>query len=382
MRDAVQPVGSQLRLTLAGKILLPVGVASLVAAWIAGGVMILFAATAWALFLLGALGSWLQLSGIEVHPPACDRAFVGKSFETEVVLRRRGLPLAARDLLLFIDAASTDRPAGHVPELGSRAPLTARVVHRYPTRGRRRSMKLALASSFPFGIVRCAREYELDVDILVLPSPARVGRLPRVECAREEPMPVRRALAPADEEAYGVREWREGESVRHVHWKLSARRQRLILQEFRDQKRAPVHVILSTRVPKGVSSASFEQAVRLTASLCAHFARRKHRLQLSCIGGESRRMAGGGRGGLLRMLGELAEVRSHAGNPLLDVFCTPDAAGREEVFVVCASGGAEHKDPAGKGRRWHVFDVDDPLSRLLLESDPREHFDELQGVAG
>jgi len=126
---------------------------------------------------------------------------------------------------------------------------------------------------------------------------------------------ARRLPVAGEEEFYAVRDWREGESLRRVHWRLSARRGRRILRDYQIPVEAPVHVVLLTGRGgddlTGERHRRFEMAVSLSATLAEHFLRRGRRVRLTTAGAHPVHLPSlRGRGGLARILTVLAEVRA------------------------------------------------------------------------
>lgn len=92
----------------------------------------------------------------------------------------------------------------------------------------------------------------------------QVGRGPLVH-------PRRRTTSGLD--VYGVREYRDGDSLRHVHWRSSARRGTLVVREFEEEDREAATLLIDAR--PGVHGGEgpnrpFEDLVRAAASI-AHF---------------------------------------------------------------------------------------------------------------
>ena len=89
---------------------------------------------------------------------------------------------------------------------------------------------------------------------------------------------------------YGVREFRSGDPLRHVHWKTTARRGELAVREFEIETGTPLVVLVDNREGKG-NHAEYEAVLdaeaRLAASVVhyAHYA--GHPVTLAAYRGES-----------------------------------------------------------------------------------------------
>ncbi len=363
-RDWIVHSKQSSRLTPVGKLLVPLSVCFSLIAWTDGGVLILFAAATWTLLILGFLSARWRLRGIELRPPLLDHAFVGRSQTAELELRRHSTRTIARDILIYANEARAESPAAHLAELNCRQGTEKLTIAlRFVKRGRKRMLPITLCSSFPFGLITCRLDYELPVHLLVLPCPGRLGPLSTAPQPREEPIAERTARHLSQDEAYGVREWREGEGLRLVHWKHSARRGRLILRDLRSQRRSPLHIVLCARLPRGARRASFERAIRLTATLIQHNLLQGRRLHLSLCGEKKESLTGSHREALFPLLARLALVQSEKGpiDPHI-----PIAAPGEELLIVLAGGGAPGLRTLAPGRAARVLDVDAPDADLML----------------
>ena len=67
-------------------------------------------------------------------------------------------------------------------------------------------------------------------------------------------------------EFLNLRDYEPGDDLRRVHWRSTARRQRLMVRQNEARRRTPVLVMLDVR-PGGHDRASFERAVEATASI-------------------------------------------------------------------------------------------------------------------
>jgi len=77
----------------------------------------------------------------------------------------------------------------------------------------------------------------------------------------------------AQHEFAGVREYRQGDSLRHIHWAASARHQEMVVKEYEDQDRPSLLVVLDQSAAANIGEApesTFETAITLCASVIRH----------------------------------------------------------------------------------------------------------------
>jgi uncharacterized protein (DUF58 family) len=156
--------------------------------------------------------------------------------------------------------------------------------HVFPRRGRCRFTAFRLSTKFPFALFRKSRLVDLQTEVLVFPQLIPVGRAPPP-----------RSLAHGDEshgsmgrrgEFHGLREFREGDDPRDIHWRSSARKGRSIVREHEDQSRHRVTLFLDNALPGGerctdeAARAGLERAISLAASYAADYLERGYAVRM------------------------------------------------------------------------------------------------------
>jgi uncharacterized protein (DUF58 family) len=135
-------------------------------------------------------------------------------------------------------------------------------------------------SGAPFGLVEARRHGGGREQRIVYPQLGRLhsALFRRFLAQTTRSMGQARHLRPAphasaQSELHGVRQFRSGDSPRHIHWPTSARRGELIVREFEDTPSENLLVILDAYAPnKQKESASadnpLERAISLAATIC------------------------------------------------------------------------------------------------------------------
>ncbi|MBM3459412.1 MAG: DUF58 domain-containing protein, partial [Armatimonadetes bacterium] len=166
-----------------------------------------------------------------------------------------------------------------------------------------------------------------------------LARLVGLEGRRHQPGGVALATRVGDTaEYFGNREYREGDSPRHMDWRATARLDRPVVREFREEFFQRVGVLLDTALPApsaGEASpglfrrpppprpegpAELEAAVSLSAAVCDCLGQQECLVELFATGGTLYHLTTGrGLGSLDQVLELLACVEPGSGSPFPDL---------------------------------------------------------------
>jgi uncharacterized protein (DUF58 family) len=152
------------------------------------------------------------------------------------------------------------------------------VLERLP-RGRYAFDSVRLEIADPFGLERVAVPLPAPGALLVYPRLVRLGRLFSETGAHSHD--GRRLLLRRQSgfELHGVREYEQGESLRRVHWRSTAKRGQLMVKELEDAPRDEIAVLLDADGAAVVGD-SFDVQVRAAGSILESFVRRGRRAVL------------------------------------------------------------------------------------------------------
>jgi len=217
-----------------------------------------------------------------LHPPmvlkgvtgeACmpARVHAGHEFLLDVELHNHRIGSTAYGLLVEMCGAGAVQTGSWIKSLGRGDRRRVTLRHVMPKRGLHILQPVQVRSRFPFGLMEALRVVPGRDEVLVLPSLGNVHERVLRACASVASQHPGAARQLEQQGVYrSLREYREGDNPRHIHWPAVARTQRLYVREF-EQRRTPVlALVLDTWMPAShgrKEHENFEWAVSFAASL-------------------------------------------------------------------------------------------------------------------
>ncbi len=216
------------------------------------------------------------------------------------------------------------------------------IVH--APRGRYRMDGAELLIADPFGLAHARIELDRADQMLVYP---RVYDLEGLFTDGGTPGGDRgRSMLhrTAGYDLHSIREHQQGESLRRVHWRSTARRRQLMVKELQDTPRDEACVVLDGEAAAltGASpDTTYDVQVRAAASLLRRMSDAGQRSSLIIHAAQrTRHRLGFGSGDWAGVLGELAATEANAPRPLADYLAEssrgPDPVDAARVFIVTA----------------------------------------------
>lgn len=206
-----------------------------------------------------------------------------------------GVP-ARVDLLISNDSSlnsSRIEVVDHLPEprgfesppLGKGGGAAVEVPVTFPRRGLYNLGPAEVRAVEPFGLLRFSRGFSKTTEVVVYPEVHELSDFPIQGGAIEAG--ARGARGQRGDEFAGLREYRRGDDMRHIHWKSVARTGELVVREFSLQAPLRYTVALDLR-RRGlkVPGAEIEAAVCEAASVLAHLNKSRLPARLLCPGRE------------------------------------------------------------------------------------------------
>jgi uncharacterized protein (DUF58 family) len=220
----------------------------------------------------------------------------------EIENRKRRIP----SFLLLVEARSPDGPSALIPTVGPGRSSDGFIEVVFPARGLHELSPLKVSTRFPFGLFTKGMDAADDGSVLVFPhlSPTDV---PDFDFRGRE---GEAALVQSGQgsDPYSIKDFQPGDNPRHIHWKSSAKRGKLMRREFSKEQEPAVTIKISAdrETPVNVIERKIEHA----ASLAERFIMEGYAVAVICGGAVAH--SGRGRDHLLLILRELA---------LLDISC-------------------------------------------------------------
>lgn len=203
---------------------------------------------------------------------------VGDTVTVELELHNRsGLPalqVAGTEWCEFAPLEEQSQPFFNtVPTRGS-------VNLRYETVAARRGWfefpPLVVRSRAPFGLFNTHRTLVQPTGVLIFPEYREISRFPLLDRKPSVQNPF--AQVGLGTEFVGVREYRPGDSPRHVHWRSTARVNELVVKEFSEETQPGLTIALDVRpasiigpLTDAQGDNTLERAIKVAATL-AHYA--------------------------------------------------------------------------------------------------------------
>jgi uncharacterized protein (DUF58 family) len=161
-------------------------------------------------------------------------------------------------------------------------------------RGRISLGAIRVSTCFPFGLVQATRDILRPADLIVWPARGRLTRQLLHRGAVETSGLSPSAVSGGQDEFFGLREYRDGDSPRWIHWRKTATRGALVVREMAHPSPDSLYLVIDAALRHGDQQAADhrERLLRLAATLVDHAFARGYQvgMALAC-GGRARSLA-------------------------------------------------------------------------------------------
>jgi len=276
------------RITLEGWALIVFSALIGFAAWHSGtNLLYLVFATTVAIFLAQGLLVWLAIRDLRGERRLPQHVYAGRPCSINLVVQNRKRLIDSRAVKV-IDLDIKAKPVGAVflGIIPHRGQADQTYVTVFPRRGKQKLAILECISRFPVGLVERGHKERVHTDVIVYPSVFEIGDVvTNLYGGFGEEQVSQKG---SGTELYGLREYVPGEHARHIHWRSSARSNKLMVIEYEKDERRHVTIQLWNVAAPGANQEAydaFEEAVNMTATLAAHFIEEGFEVRLSTASG-------------------------------------------------------------------------------------------------
>ena len=160
-------------------------------------------------------------------------------------------------------------------EAGGQSSVSSEVL--FSHRGKYKLLGLKAMTCFPFSLSTSILETSEAEDIIVFPRLFTMQKHWRKHLRKRSAghSAQNRRQGSSEGEFYGLREWRNGDSQKWIHWRTSARLGELAVRQFEDQRRFDTCVIVDAFSDEQSDPDTPETAISLAASLTLEFLKSK-----------------------------------------------------------------------------------------------------------
>lgn len=220
---------------------------------------------------------YMALRNVTVERRARDRVMAGEPMVVDVTAHNNKRWITSR----LIDVRDEISSHDHSQLLGAgivtivRLPAGEHRTGHYQVTFSRRGLyqlgPLRISSRFPLGIGERGQLISQTQSVLIRPKTGRLrpGWLKRHQDRAESRLTHSPRTGVFDDEFHRIRELRTGDNPRSIHWRSTARRGQLMVQEFHENRDPNFFVLLDLCDDADFSDESAELAVSAAATLCA-----------------------------------------------------------------------------------------------------------------
>lgn len=211
---------------------------------------LLYLLLGWLLSVIIASGvlSEQVLRGLRIQRRPPPRVFAGQPFLMEISVENTKRSLASYSIEVedLVENGALDKKCYFLKVPAGRTQRTS-YRHSFARRGLYRFSGFRVGTKFPFALFRKSRDLAVARDLVVYPQvhpvslPAPRAQHPGGHAARQI---GRRG------EFFGLREYREGDDRRDIHWRSTARSGRPLVREYEEESQKRAVILVDNAVPR------------------------------------------------------------------------------------------------------------------------------------
>jgi uncharacterized protein (DUF58 family) len=223
-----------------------------------------------AAFLAGTAVSGMLLPGRMLRGLRVERRVPGEVHQLDDVLVDLAVTNMSRGLRIsiLIEDSHLESTRVFMTSLRPGETLEATTVRKARRRGLIETSEVILRTRAPFGVAERRRRVPAAGSTLVLPAVLPLGRLSFVESAITLDRAMRSSPRMGHGPEYlGVREYRPGDSMRHVHWPSTARTGTVMVREFEEETTRRLAIVLDSSFDVGDTWTPLDRCCAAAASI-------------------------------------------------------------------------------------------------------------------
>lgn len=209
-----------------------------------------------------------MVRGLEIQRQAPAEAHAGTDVPVDLVVTN---PSSRSRLSISIRDPHIAPATAFVPSVSGRETLVMRTVRSAARRGIVDGQPVLVGSAAPFGVGRAVRRIPAPGRTVILPRVVPVGWMPDAASA-SRPLDSANVHARkgAGHDFIGIREYRPGDPLRHVHWPSTARHGDLMVREFELELPRRTGIVVDTAGDSGGAESVLDLACACAASFATH----------------------------------------------------------------------------------------------------------------
>lgn len=274
------------RLTREGRFFIAIAVGIGLAA-INTGNNLLYLLLGWLLSVIVASGvlSAATLRGLRVSRRAPPRLHANRPFSMELEVENGKRARASYSVVIEdLCAGQPVDKSCYLLKIPAGKRQRAAYRHTFSRRGAYKLDGFRIATRFPFSLFEKSRVVAAETELLVYPE-VRPVPVPAPRGRRLGEVATERRGRHGD--FFGLREYREGDDRRAIHWRSTARSRRLLVRELEDESQRRVTLLVDNALADTgdpFADEALEAAVALAASLATSYAGARYAVRLVARG--------------------------------------------------------------------------------------------------
>ena len=255
------------------------------------------------LFFASLVGARLARARLTMSGPVPSHSTAGAIVSVPVTVsngsRTEALDVVVREVHLPRGVEQIPRDGVRLPRLAAGATVSLERQIRFPRRGAYTLPSLRQETLFPWGLWRDLVDHPSPRTVLVYPRFHPLTSLHIPTGTRYQPGGIALTSNLGDSiEFIGTREYREGDSLRTIHWKTWARLGKPAVKEFQEEYFCRIALLMDTFVPAAAPSLlgrwsaeppqhrAFEAAVSMAAAVADALSREEYVIDIFAAGPE------------------------------------------------------------------------------------------------